>query len=250
MDHRADDFETAIRFASSLEPTSESADLLYGHVLRLFSLDPPAQRKHSRVGTLVTLDGHSGAGKDAQASLLVRALGRRGVPARALALKRHDPFRALAKYLWRHPELIERNDPSFLLLTCGRRFAVFDVVLPAHESPGFVVQVRSYLSHVAYHGESRAHMQQLLALCEHDPFADHALVLECDVDVAFARVVERAPTKGGVIYPNEERPFIARTRESFRRLSESLPNIAFCDASHDVEVVARDVGRAVGIGDL
>ena len=242
------DVEQIIRFAQSLDESGESIDRLYGYLLAQFGLKRPEERVFQRNSILITFDGHSGAGKDTQMALLKKHLQETamygGCRIVELVQKRSDPFRQVPKYLWAHPELQSSTDCSLLLLTAGRRYFMFNTLLPLLEDPNAVVlQNRSYLSHLAYHAQGVDELPLLISLSDFDPRADLAFVLECDINTAYARVVRRSPEKGGVIYSNEKPEYIERVKINFRGLAGLVTGLVFIDTSDKPELVAQRISQ-------
>lgn len=238
------DIEQIIQFAQSLDESKESVDQLYEHLLAQFELERPEERTFQRNGLLMTFDGHSGAGKDTQINFLARALIDHKV---VLPIqKKQDPFRVVSKFLWAHHELEREFDPSFLILTCGRRYAVYHDLLPTLEDPEVVVlQNRSYISNVGYHANSPEDIPRLLQISYFDPSADLPFVLECDANIAYQRVVARSPKKGGVIHLNERLKYIVRVTANFRRLTELVPDLILISTTGITEEVASVISSHV-----
>lgn len=242
------DIELMIRFAQSLNRSRESVDRLYEHLLAEFELERPEEKAFQRNGVLITVDGHSGAGKDTQIALLKKHMQKTGMHDGCniveFVLKRSDPFRQVPKYLWAHPEVQSQTDCSLLLLTAGRRYFMYHTVLPLLEDPKAVIILnRSYLSHVAYHAPNVGELPGLAALSDFDPQADLALVLECDINIAYSRVLGRSPQKGGVVYNNERPDYIERVKGNFRGLAALVNGLVFVDTKGDEGEIAQDIAN-------
>lgn len=244
------DIEQIIRFAQSLDKSRESVDRLYEHLLVQFGLKRPEERDFQRNGALITFDGHSGAGKDTQMALLKNHMQETGTYDRydivELVQKRNNPFRQVPKYLWAHPEVQSETDCSLLLLTTGRRYFVYHTLLPLLENPeDIIILNRSYLSNVAYHASDINELPELIELSDFDPNPDLAFSLECDVDIAYSRVIGRAPQKGGTIYKNERPDYIERVRRNFRGLAALVDGLVLVDTSNEPELVAQEISQKV-----
>lgn len=239
------DFEKIIRFAQTLDHSGESVGKLYSYLLNAFELEKPEERNFQRSGILITFDGHSGAGKDTQIAMLKKHMQKRAYDRYKvveLIQKRNDPFRQVPKYLWAHPEVQSAIDCSLLLLTAGRRYFVYHTVLPLLEDPQAVLILnRSYLSNAAYHASNKGELPALVELSDFDPNPDMAFILECNTDVAFSRVIRRAPEKGGVVYNNEKPDYIERVKENFRGLAALVNGLIFVDTSGNPELAAQEI---------
>ncbi len=239
-----------IRFAQSLQESLESVNRVYEHLLAQFELERPRERDFPRNGISITVDGHSGAGKDTQIALLNQHM--RGTRIYdeytivELIQKENDPFRQISKYLWGHPEVQSPSDCSLLLLTVGRRYFVYHTILPLLENPRAVVLLnRSYLSHIAYHASSIVELPSLIALSDFDQRPDVAFILECDADIAYSRVISRSPKKGGMVYKNEKPDYIERVKGNFRGLADLVNGLVFVDTSNRPELIAQEVSQKV-----
>ncbi|MBU0461324.1 MAG: hypothetical protein KJ574_01925, partial [Nanoarchaeota archaeon] len=155
--------ESIVKFAQSLNYSEEDAERLYELLLVSFDLKRPPERPIAspfrKEGILITFDGHSGAGKDTQIDMLAKHIQEdrryKGYQIIKLVQKRNDPFRQVSKYAWAHPEIAPDAKSSFLLLTAGRRYFVYNQILPLLEDPtNIILQNRSHLSHIAYHASS------------------------------------------------------------------------------------------------
>ncbi|MBU2592012.1 hypothetical protein KKD61_00955 [Patescibacteria group bacterium] len=246
------EFGEITTFAQSLDGSRKSVDRIYTFLLDKFELERPEERDFQRNGALITFDGHSGAGKDTQIALLKKHMqetvmyqGRRIVE---LVQKRSDPFRQVPKYLWAHPEIQSGTDCSQLLLTAGRRYFAYNTLLPLLEDPVAIVILnvilnRSYLSHIAYHASNTDELPDLIALSDFDPNSDLAFVLECDVNIAYSRVISRSAQKGGIIYKNERPDYIERVRRNFRGLAALVNRLVFVDTSNEPELVTQEISQ-------
>ncbi len=242
--------EEIIRHAQTLDESMGSLEKLYQYLLERFDLNRPIERSFQKNGVLITFDGHSGAGKDTQMALLKKHIqksdictGHRVVE---LIQKRSDPFRQVPKYLWGHPELQSGRDCSLLLLTTGRKYFIYNTLLPLLEDQKTIVlQNRSYLSHTAYHVSNVDELSALIALSDFDPKPDLTFILECDVNTAYSRVVERSPQKGGMIYNNERTNYIERVKRNFRGLANLVPDLIFIDTSMEPIAIAQGIYQKV-----
>lgn len=237
-------------FAQSLDNSRESIEKLYSYLLEVFGLERPPERDFQRNGKLITIDGHSGAGKDTQMQMLKEDMQKddsyKNHNIITLIQKREDPFRQVAKYLWKYHELLSNGDCSFLLLTAGRKYFVHNSVLPQLEDPiDIIIQNRSYLSQIAYHAENVSELPNLLKLSDFDPKADLAFILECEIEIAYERIKRRSPEKGGIIYPNERPEYIARVKENFEKLAEHVNDLIFIETSGDPNSIAKKIKQKV-----
>ncbi len=242
--------EQIIRFAQSLNESRESVNILYEYLLTKFELEKPEERDFKRKCVLITFDGHSGAGKDTQIALLKKYMQETEMyhpqNIAKFVQKRSDPFRQVPKYLWAHPELQSDTDCSLLLLTAGRKYFVYHSLLPLLEQTDAVVLLnRSWLSHLAYHARNINELPTLMALSGFDPHPNLAFVLECDVDTAYQRVIDRSPHKRGVIYGNERPEYTERVKRNFRELATLVGGLVFVDTSNKPELVAQEVSQKV-----
>src|SRR3989344_563524 len=244
------EFEEIIRFAQSLDDSKESVDSLYACLLDHFKLQKPEERNFQKNGVLIAFDGHSGAGKDTQIDLLREHMQKTPDYSKynifEFVQKRNDPFRNVVKYLWQHPEIKSTPDCSLLFLTAGRRYFVYHDLLPSLEDRKTVVILnRSHLSHIAYHASNVNQLPDLIALSDFDPASDLAFVLECDVNLAYSRVVERSPQKAGRIYANEKPDYIERVKRNFKGLATLVNGLIFIDTSREPKLIAQQINQKV-----
>ncbi len=244
------EFEEIIRFAQPLDDSKESVGRLYACLLDHFNLQKPEERNFQKNGVLITFDGHSGAGKDTQIALLKEHMQKTPDYSKynifEFVQKRNDPFRNVVKYLWQHPEIKSTTDCSLLFLTAGRRYFVYHDLLPSLEDrQTAVILNRSNLSHIAYHASNTNQLADLIALSDFDPDQDLAFVLECDVNLAYSRVVERSPQKAGRIYANEKPDYIERVKRNFKGLATLVNGLIFIDTSRELKLVAQQINQKV-----
>ena len=221
-------FEEVISFTQSLNNSSESVERLYSFLLGMFEMERPLEKDYPKLGKLITVDGHSGAGKDTQIELLEQKLGAdafyQDYNIVMFVQKKQDPFRQVAKYLWQNHDMHPGNDCSILLLTAGRKHFVYSFLLPyLSDEQNLVIQNRSYLSQLAYHASNETELTELIKISDFDPVSNISFVLECETLIAYDRVMKRSPEKGGIIYPNEKPDYISRVKRNFKALGDLVP---------------------------
>jgi thymidylate kinase len=244
------DLEKIVRFAQSLGNSEESMDCLYPYLLGCFGMEHPPDRSFQRRGVLITFDGHSGAGKDTQIRMLSASMRQdslySGSNITELVLKKKDPFRQVSKFLWSNPQLLAEGDCSFLLLSAGRKYVVCSAVLPLLEDCRTVLlQNRSYLSHLAYCAAGVGELGSLLAVTGYDVTADLPFILECDVAVAYERVMRRSPEKGCIIYPNERPAYMEKVKKNFQHLYSITDGVLPIETSGAVGDIAAKIKSCV-----
>jgi len=238
-------FEEIILFSKKLDNSKKSVELLYEYTLEKLKLDKPEEKEFTKKGKLITFDGHSGAGKDTQITLLEKYLKENYLyrDKNIITLvQKQNPFKQVSKYLWQHNDINEDNNCSLLLLTAGRKYFTYNALSPSlEEENSIIISNRSYLSNLAYQAPNSKNIVTLLPLAYFDIEADLKFVLECNTNIAYSRIMKRSPEKSGIIYSNERPEYINRVKKNYKQLSKFIDKIIFIDTSSDAQNINNTI---------
>ena len=199
-------------------------------------------------GRFITVEGGEGAGKSTQVGLLVAALARAGIPARATREPGGSPGGEAIRRLLLEGEG-ERWDAisEALLLVAARRDHVTRVIRPTLEHGVWIVSDRFADSTLAYQGYGRgigpAHLTELHRFALGSFAPDLTLVLDLPIEIGLARAAARSAADR---FERLDRVFHERLRQGFRQIAADSPSrCVLIDASGDPEAVHRAIGAAV-----
>jgi dTMP kinase len=192
-------------------------------------------------GRLITLEGGEGAGKSTQAALLVAALEREGIAARATREPGGSSGGEAVRRL-----LLEGDGERWdavaeaLLLFAARRDHVARVIRPALEQGVWVVCDRFTDSTVSYQGYGKgmplSDLAALHRLAVGDFAPDLTVILDLPVALGLARAAARRG--GGDRFERLDPAFHERLREGFRQIAASDPaRCVLIDASGSIAMV-------------
>jgi dTMP kinase len=196
-------------------------------------------------GRFITFEGGEGAGKTTQVGLLVSALARAGITARATREPGGSPGAESIRRLLLEGEG-ERWDAvgEALLLVAARRDHVTRLIEPSLTQGIWVVSDRFADSTLAYQGYGRE--LALDALTALHRFAlgafapDLTLILDLPVEIGLARAAARAPRADR--FERLDRAFHERLRHGFRRIAgEESERCILIDGASDPQTVHRSV---------
>jgi dTMP kinase len=195
-------------------------------------------------GRFISIEGGEGAGKSTQVGLLMAALDRAGIPARATREPGGSPGAEAIRRLLLEGEG-ERWDAvsEALLLVAARYDHSTRVIAPALDEGAWVVSDRFADSTMAYQGYGRGvaledlAFLQRFALGEFTP--DLTVILDLPVEIGLARAAARSPADR---FERLDRDFHERLRQGFRQIAADNPTrCALIDASGDLQTVHRAV---------
>jgi dTMP kinase len=194
-------------------------------------------------GRFITIEGGEGAGKTTQVGLLVAALARAGIMARATREPGGSPGAEAIRRLLLEGEG-ERWDAvgEALLLVAARRDHVTRLIEPALAQGKWVVCDRFADSTTAYQGYGRdLALDDLAALHRFalGAFApDLTLILDLPVEIGLARAADRPAAADR--FERLDRAFHQRLRQGFLRIaSEESARCVVIDAAGDPQMVHR-----------
>jgi dTMP kinase len=196
-------------------------------------------------GRFITIEGGEGAGKTTQAGLLVAALARAGIAARATREPGGSPGAEAIRRL-----LLEGEGESWdavgeaLLLVAARRDHVTRLIEPALAQGIWVVCDRFADSTTAYQGYGRdLALDDLAALHRFALGAftpDLTLILDLPVEIGLARAAARPDPADR--FERLDYVFHQRLRQGFRRIAAAdSARCVLVDASNDPGVVHQAV---------
>jgi dTMP kinase len=201
-------------------------------------------------GRFITIEGGEGAGKTTQVGLLVAALKRAGIPARATREPGGSPGAEAIRGL-----LLEGDGERWgavgeaLLLVAARSDHVARLIAPSLAKGIWVVSDRFADSTLAYQGYGRGlALEDLAALHRFalGSFAsDLTVILDLPAETGLARAAARSNFDDR--FERLDRAFHERLRQGFRQIAAA--NSARCvliDGSADPQTVRRAVLDAVG----
>jgi dTMP kinase len=199
-------------------------------------------------GRFITIEGGEGAGKSTQVGLLVAALHRARLPARATREPGGSPGGELIRRLLLEGEG-ERWDAvcEALLLIAARHDHVTRLIVPSLAQGVWVVSDRFADSTLAYQGYGRGvGLHELTALHRFalGAFApDLTLILDLPVETGLARAGARSAADR---FERLDRDFHERLRRGFRQIAaDNAARCVLIDASKDPRSVHRAVVDAV-----
>ncbi len=199
-------------------------------------------------GRFISIEGGEGAGKSTQTALLVAALARAGIPARATREPGGSPGAEGIRGLLLEGEG-ERWDAisEALLLLAARHDHVVRVIAPALAQGEWVVSDRFADSTTAYQGYgSGLALEDLTALHRFalgDFAADLTVILDLPAEIGLARAVARSAADR---FERLDRRFHERLRRGYRQIAADNPTrCVLVDASGDLQTVHRAVVAAV-----
>ena len=200
-------------------------------------------------GRFITIEGGEGAGKTTQVQLLMAALERGHIPAKATREPGGSPGAEAIRQLLLEGES-DRWDAvgEALLLVAARSDHVARLIAPSLAEGIWVVSDRFADSTLAYQGYGRGLVLEDLvrlhrfALGSFAP--DLTVILDLPVEIGLARAMARAG--GEDRFERLDRAFHERLRHGFRQIA--LDDAARCvliDASNDPQTVHRAILDAV-----
>ncbi|MGC1889785.1 MAG: dTMP kinase [Stellaceae bacterium] len=199
-------------------------------------------------GRFISIEGGEGAGKSTQVGLLVAALDRTGIPARATREPGGSPGAEAIRRLLLEGEG-ERWDAigEALLLVAARRDHVTRVVAPVLAQGVWVVSDRFADSTMAYQGYGRGVALEVLAALHRFALGEFApdltVILDLPVEIGLARAAARSPADR---FERLDQDFHQKLRQGFRQIADENPTrCLLIDASGDPHTVHRAVAAAV-----
>jgi dTMP kinase len=200
-------------------------------------------------GHFITVEGGEGAGKSTQVKLLVAALERADIAAKATREPGGSPGAEAIRQL-----LIEGDSDRWdaageaLLLYAARREHINRLILPALDTGSWVICDRFNDSTIAYQGYGRGvPLDQLAALQQFaigDFAPDLTLILDLQVDEGFARAALR-PRRADR-FERLDRAFHERLRAGFQVIAAAEPGrCALIDATGSIDDVHRAIVATV-----
>jgi dTMP kinase len=204
----------------------------------------------SASGHFITVEGGEGAGKSTQVKLLVAALERAGIPAKATREPGGSPGAEAIRQL-----LIEGESDRWdavgeaLLLYAARREHINGLIQPALDAGSWVICDRFNDSTIAYQGYGRGVPLDQLAALQRFAIGDFApeltLILDLPVEEGFRRAALR-PRRADR-FERLDRGFHERLRAGFRAVVASEPErCVLIEAARSVDDVHRAILAAIG----
>jgi dTMP kinase len=200
-------------------------------------------------GRFITIEGGEGAGKTTQVGLLVAALERAGIVARATREPGGSPGAEAIRRLLLEGEG-ERWDAvgEALLLVAARHDHVIRLIEPSLAQGIWVVSDRFADSTLAYQGYGRGLALDDLAVLHRFALGlfapDLTLILDLPVEIGLARAAARPAAADR--FERLDRAFHERLREGFLRIAEKeRARCVLIDAASDPQTVHRAALDAV-----
>jgi dTMP kinase len=199
-------------------------------------------------GRFITVEGGEGAGKSTQVALLVGALERAGIGARATREPGGSPGADAIRKLLLEGEG-ERWDASSeaLLFAAARHDHLIRLIAPALAEGVWVVCDRFADSTLAYQGYGRGlpltDLEALNRFALGDFAPDLTVILDLPVETGLARAAARSAADR---FERLDRDFHQRLRDGYRRIAADEPaRCLLIDASPNPRAVHRSILRAV-----
>ena len=205
-------------------------------------------------GIFITLEGIEGSGKTTQAGRLVEYLRGEGYDVVAIREPGGTEVGEAIRGMLKHDAAGELLVPKAeaLLFSASRAQLVRDVILPALERGAVVVCDRFFDSTTAYQGYGRGlDIEELLRM---NDFAadgnvpDVTILLDVDVESAFARLADRHAANGTAHdrIEREAADFHGRVRSGYLELAGKWPGrFRVLDSGREQDVVAADIRQVV-----
>jgi dTMP kinase len=200
-------------------------------------------------GRFITIEGGEGAGKTAQVRLLMAALERARIPAKATREPGGSPGGEAIRRLLLEGES-ERWDAvgEALLLVAARRDHVTRVIAPSLAQGVWVVSDRFADSTFAYQGYGRGLALEELATLHRFALGNFApdltVILDLPAEIGLARAKARASVDDRFELLDEA--FHERLRQGFRQIAaEDGARCVLIDGSNDLQTVHRAILDAV-----
>ena len=199
-------------------------------------------------GRFVTFEGIEGSGKSTQVARLATDLGARGVPVR----RTHEPGegldRELRTFVLERARLRPMSEAFFMVM--DRHEHVERVIRPALEQGQLVLCDRFADSTLAYQGGGSgldlADLATLNRLATGGLVPDLTFLFDLPVEIALARVRERAPGKKLDRFEAEALAFHERVRATYLALAAAEPaRFRIVDAARAADPVFADIARTV-----
>jgi dTMP kinase len=199
-------------------------------------------------GRFISIEGGEGAGKSTQVGMLVAALQRAGIPARATREPGGSPGAEVIRRLLLEGEG-ERWDAisESLLLVAARYDHVARIIRPALAEGVWVVSDRFADSTTAYQGYGKGLALEDLAVLHRLTLGDFApdltVILDLPVEIGLARAAARSAADR---FERLDREFHEKLRQGFRQIAADNPaRCVLLDASGDPQTVHHAVLAAV-----
>ena len=200
-------------------------------------------------GRFITIEGGEGAGKTTQVGLLVAALERARIPARATREPGGSPGGEAIRQL-----LLEGDGDRWdavgeaLLLVAARRDHVARLIAPSLAQGIWVVSDRFADSTLAYQGYGRGLALEDLATLHRFALGcfapDLTVILDLPAEIGLSRAAARA--SGDDRFERLDQAFHERLREGFRTIAaKDSARCVVIDGSSDPQTVHRAVLDAV-----
>ena len=200
-------------------------------------------------GRFITIEGGEGAGKSTQVGLLVAALERAQIPARATREPGGSPGGEAIRRL-----LLEGDGERWnavgeaLLLVAARSDHVARLIAPSLAQGSWVVSDRFADSTLAYQGYGRGLALEDLAALHRFALGNFApdltVILDLPAEIGLARAVARGSVDDR--FERLDRAFHERLREGFRHIAaDDSARCVLIDGSSDPQRVHRAVLDAV-----
>jgi dTMP kinase len=200
-------------------------------------------------GRFITIEGGEGAGKTTQVGLLVAALERMRIPARATREPGGTPSGEAIRRL-----LLEGDGERWdavgeaLLLVAARRDHVARLIAPSLSQGIWVVSDRFADSTLAYQGYGRGLALEDLATLHRFAIGSFAPDLTVVLDLPAETGLCRAAARGSVgdRFERLDRAFHERLRQGFRMIAaDNTARYVLIDGSSDAQTVHRAILDAV-----
>jgi dTMP kinase len=209
----------------------------------------PQQPKPTSRGRFITIEGGEGAGKTTQVRLLLAALERTQIPARATREPGGSPNSEAIRRL-----LLEGDGERWdavgeaLLLVAARSDHVARLIEPVLAQGIWVVSDRFADSTVAYQGYGRGLALEDLATLHRFALGNFApdltVILDLPAETGLARVAARGNV--GDRFERLDRAFHERLRQGFRKIAaDNTARCVLIDGSSDPQTVHRAILDAV-----
>jgi dTMP kinase len=200
-------------------------------------------------GRFITIEGGEGAGKTTQVRLLVAALERNRIPARATREPGGSPSGEAIRRL-----LLEGDGERWdavgeaLLLVAARSDHVARLIAPSLAQGIWVVSDRFADSTLAYQGYGRGLALEDLATLHRFALGSFAPDLTVILDLSAETGLSRAAARGSVgdRFERLDRAFHERLRQGFRKIAaDNKARCVLIDGSSDPQTVHRAILDAV-----
>ena len=229
------------RIASLRLPPSQEIAFREWPLVNLFLAQLETQKefkeKDTYPGKYLILEGTSGTGKGTQAKLLQEYLIDNNIQA-TIVQEPSEFGRSMISQLKENARLSGREITSAerALVLAVDRISLTEQITEQLRSGNWVIGIRSFLSALAYQGETSLQMVEVLWLNRFVTRPNLVLLLEIEPGEALKRIQQRHETEGVPMGDYEELLKLERVSERFKQAIGMIPGLPVATISADLSI--------------